>query len=239
QYTYTAWGETQADTGIVVRPRMAGREYDQETGLYYNRARYYDPKVGRVLSEDPAGTGAGLNLYTYAGNDPVNGLDPSGLSRGVSCEGWVFIVDGVEVPCTEELSAAGDAWFMANYGFGLRDAMNGTHGECTFSGGSIDCPAGSSFDAAQGQRPSFFVVPNPYLGRNSLDRFGCPDGPLNIPLIGIRSSVRLAGFPDIPFMTQGQLTDFSATAPMVIVSRLYLPAAYRAYTGTLRLTPYP
>ncbi len=61
---------------------MAGREYDQESKLYYMRARYYDPELGRFISEDPIGIAGGLNLYKYAGNDPVNGRDPSGLDDG-------------------------------------------------------------------------------------------------------------------------------------------------------------
>jgi len=89
QYSYTAWGETQADTGGKVRLRLAGREYDQETRLYYNRARYYDPKLGRFLSEDPIGIEGGLNLYTYAGNDPVNGRDPSGLMMVCVVTEWL------------------------------------------------------------------------------------------------------------------------------------------------------
>jgi len=78
QYPASYWGEVLADTGFVVRFRHAGREYDPEAGLYYNRARYYDPQIGRFLSEDPWGVAGGLNLYTYAGNDPVNNRDPSG-----------------------------------------------------------------------------------------------------------------------------------------------------------------
>ena len=70
------WGAT--DTSVV-RFRFAGAEYDQETGLYYMRARYYDPALGRFLSEDPIGIDGGLNLYAYAGNDPTNRSDPSGL----------------------------------------------------------------------------------------------------------------------------------------------------------------
>jgi RHS repeat-associated protein len=72
------WGTTPADTGAVLRFRWAGREYDQETGLYYLRARYYDPQLGKFLSEDPIGVEGGINLYRYVGGDPVNRTDPSG-----------------------------------------------------------------------------------------------------------------------------------------------------------------
>jgi RHS repeat-associated protein len=58
--------------------KYTGRELDSETGLYYYRARYYDPEIGRFLSEDPLGFEAGVNFYTYVGNNPVNFNDPSG-----------------------------------------------------------------------------------------------------------------------------------------------------------------
>ena len=58
-----------------------GRESDTETGLYFYRARYYDPTIGRFLSEDPIGGEDGKqNFYTYASNDPVDRFDPTGLS---------------------------------------------------------------------------------------------------------------------------------------------------------------
>ena len=57
-----------------------GRETDVETGLQYNRARYYDPETGRWFSQDPLGFDAGdSNLYRYVKNAPVNASDPSGL----------------------------------------------------------------------------------------------------------------------------------------------------------------
>ena len=57
----------------------AGREFDQETALYYNRARYYDAGLGRFITADPKGYDAGLNLYRYALNNPLKYRDPSGL----------------------------------------------------------------------------------------------------------------------------------------------------------------
>ena len=81
QYPELPWGDVAADTGLSVRYRFAGRELDQESGLYYNRGRYYDPATGRFMSEDPIGTAGGLNLFAYSNNDPINGADPTGSDR--------------------------------------------------------------------------------------------------------------------------------------------------------------
>jgi RHS repeat-associated protein len=87
-YDISPWGEVAADTGSVTRLRLAGQQYDQGARLYYLRARYYDPQLGRFLSEDPIGISGGLNLYAYAGNDPVNHYDPSGTAYRWTEQGW-------------------------------------------------------------------------------------------------------------------------------------------------------
>jgi RHS repeat-associated protein len=58
---------------------FTGREWDVETQLYYYRARYYDPGLGRFVSEDPAGVEFGPNLYAYVRNRPTTLVDPQGL----------------------------------------------------------------------------------------------------------------------------------------------------------------
>jgi len=79
-YTYDSFGNLTASTGTVVNPfRYTGREFDSETGLYYYRARYYDPNAGHFLSEDPIRLGGGINFYAYVDGSPINGSDPLGL----------------------------------------------------------------------------------------------------------------------------------------------------------------
>jgi len=58
---------------------FTGREWNPEIGLYYYRARYYDPMIGRFISEDPIKFDGDINFYSYVGNDPINFTDPSGL----------------------------------------------------------------------------------------------------------------------------------------------------------------
>jgi RHS repeat-associated protein len=57
---------------------FTGREWDPEVGLYYYRARYYDPKIARFVSEDPIRFLGGINLYAYVGNRPTGFVDPFG-----------------------------------------------------------------------------------------------------------------------------------------------------------------
>ena len=75
---YDAWGslETGANEAGYA---FTGREWDPETGIYYYRARYYDPKLGRFISEDPIGLSDGPNKYAYVQGNPVGRLDPYGL----------------------------------------------------------------------------------------------------------------------------------------------------------------
>jgi len=78
-YRYAPFGLLEDSSEVVKDPlRFASREYDPETRLYLNRARYYDPELARFISEDPIGQSGGVNQYAYVGNDPINATDPSG-----------------------------------------------------------------------------------------------------------------------------------------------------------------
>ena len=71
----------RSQTGSVSNPWLfTGRQFDQESGLYFYRNRYYEPRAGRFITRDPAGFIDGANLYTYVKNNPVNLVDPYGLA---------------------------------------------------------------------------------------------------------------------------------------------------------------
>ncbi|WP_176167573.1 RHS repeat-associated core domain-containing protein, partial [Salmonella enterica] len=79
---YDAWGNVQRENNphnLKQLIRLPGQQYDEETGLYYNRHRYYDPLLGRYITQDPIGLAGGLNPYTYSLN-PVQFIDPLGLN---------------------------------------------------------------------------------------------------------------------------------------------------------------
>jgi RHS repeat-associated protein len=80
-------------TGSLVNPfRFTARDFDSETGLQFSRARYYDPQVGRFISEDPIRFDGGLNFYQSVFNDPVDYTDPLGLKTTVCCRPLRYVV---------------------------------------------------------------------------------------------------------------------------------------------------
>lgn len=94
QYKYDSFGGAESvSEGVANRLRWIGREWDADAGLYYVRARWYEPTLQRFISEDPIGLEGGINMYAYSGNDPVNNKDPSGLIycwSGGGTEAWGY-----------------------------------------------------------------------------------------------------------------------------------------------------
>lgn len=84
-YTYGPYGEPNTTTGI--RFRYTGQQLIAELGLYYYKARFYSPTLGRFLQTDPIGDKDDQNLYAYTKNNPTNAIDRSGKYVEVSIAG--------------------------------------------------------------------------------------------------------------------------------------------------------
>ena len=81
-HSYGPYGEPNIATGI--RFRYTGQQFLGSLNLYYYKARFYSPALGRFLQTDPIGTADDLNLYAYVGNNPINFSDPSGLTAAAA-----------------------------------------------------------------------------------------------------------------------------------------------------------
>ncbi len=111
-----------------------GMLYDETTGLYNARARWYDPEVGRFISEDPIGLAGGINQYAFAGTDPINLGDPSGMDANPVC---VTFSTGVSAcsdwgPLTPVAITAGGPGNNSGYGSYVSDRGSG-YGQGTSS----------------------------------------------------------------------------------------------------------
>jgi RHS repeat-associated protein len=78
-YTFDSFGKQTASGSLTNPFQYTGRESDPETGLYYYRARYYDPNTGRFISEDESEFSESSNFYPYVGNDSTNLIDDTGF----------------------------------------------------------------------------------------------------------------------------------------------------------------
>ena len=119
-YSYGPYGEPNTLTGQ--RFRYTGQQLISGLGLYYYKARFYSPALGRFLQTDPIGTVDDLNLYAYVGNSPVNFTDPSRLSRAEA----VQLACGGAMACAsmalEVISKTMDEW-TGGYGARLSESV--------------------------------------------------------------------------------------------------------------------
>ena len=93
-YSYDPSGNTTATGTANPNPEQFAASQAGAAGLDLMGARYYDPAIGRFISQDPLGLASGsVNSYEYAGDDPVNANDPSGLCGG-TCQWWTNVGAG-------------------------------------------------------------------------------------------------------------------------------------------------
>jgi RHS repeat-associated protein len=143
--TYDAFGKVTISGESSDNPfQYTGRENDG-TGLYYYRARYYNPELQRFISEDPLRLDSGdVNFYAYVGNNPINFTDPSGLaiitgfcckcsgvSAGKACDAYLkcksydlwFACKGFPDDCVSRCirKCLLNKWNNCKYDNGLRD----------------------------------------------------------------------------------------------------------------------
>jgi RHS repeat-associated protein len=103
---YDAYGVTTSNTG---RFQYTGQTAITQVGLYYYKARFYNPALGRFMQTDPIGYDDDYNLYAYVGNDPLNRTDPTGLFQS----SWLL---RSIVPGQEAWDSAVTSWEEGNYG---------------------------------------------------------------------------------------------------------------------------
>ncbi|EHM4335613.1 RHS repeat-associated core domain-containing protein, partial [Salmonella enterica] len=77
--------------------RFQGQYEDEESGLFYNLNRYYQPELGRYITQDPVKLAGGLNQYAYVGGNPVSWVDPEGLFKVNNAGGEQAVINN-EVP---------------------------------------------------------------------------------------------------------------------------------------------
>jgi len=110
--SYEAYGKLVHENGTVsFKASFTGKQIDEDTGLYYFNARWYDAELGRFVTEDPARDGT--NWYEYCRNNPLIYLDPSGLSTTRDDYAYQLRTEGH----TEEAAAMERAAAEANNGY--------------------------------------------------------------------------------------------------------------------------
>lgn len=140
-YKYDPYGWLVDSSGTPGQPLLwKGRERDKETGLYYMRARYYDPVVGRFISEDPIGLAGGINPYTFADGEPVNNADPSGLAPPACPLNTICsYADAPPPPRAQGIQWSVD--FLMNQLADLLKDLGNSHGAGRSRGGSTGNPS--------------------------------------------------------------------------------------------------
>ena len=153
QYTFEPFGNTTTSGSATTNTfAYTARELDA-TGLYFYRARYYNPNLGRFMSEDPLGFKGDINGYRYALDSPVSLSDPSGLKASVACLRCFGVGSMSCIAAQDDTSVL---HFDTNFG---KNEASGTPGDPFGDNGPL--PPGS-YDLVNAYSPKFGrTLPSP------------------------------------------------------------------------------
>ncbi|MET4898947.1 RHS repeat-associated core domain-containing protein [Sphingomonadaceae bacterium jetA1] len=145
------------------RFQYTGQAWLPELGMTHFKARTYSPTLGRFLQPDPIGLAGGMNLYNYAGGDPVNRTDPTGLYwyRWQDCT----TTPGYSYGIGNEIVVGGSVTHCFDRGFEMPDPSPGYFPGGDGAGGGAPAPATPAPENKQCP-----AVPSPGLGRGELNR---------------------------------------------------------------------
>ncbi|EJA4573925.1 RHS repeat protein, partial [Escherichia coli] len=153
---YDEWGNqmNEENPHHLFQPyRLPGQQYDDESGLCYNRHRYYDPLQGRYITQDPIGLSGGLNTYSYPLN-PINEIDPLGLK--------VIVVasDPNEAKLLQEAYAQLNTTKRGQEITKPLEDSKDVYNIYTIHRDAFYCPAGTTDVSCQGKEKAVFIEPN-------------------------------------------------------------------------------
>ena len=153
---YDEWGNqmNEENPHHLFQPyRLPGQQYDDESGLCYNRHRYYDPLQGRYIIQDPIGLSGGLNTYSYPLN-PINEIDPLGLK--------VIVVasDPNEAKLLQEAYAQLNTTKRGQEITKPLEDSKDVYNIYTIHRDAFYCPAGTTDVSCQGKEKAVFIEPN-------------------------------------------------------------------------------
>ncbi|HEB1529909.1 TPA: RHS element core protein [Escherichia albertii] len=153
---YDEWGNQLNEENLqqLYQPyRLPGQQYDDESGLCYNRNRYYDPLQGRYITQDPIGLDGGLNTYSYPLN-PINEIDPLGLK---------VIVVASDSNAAKLLQEAYAQLNTTKRGQEITKPLEDSkdiYKIYTIHRDAFYCPAGTTDVSCQGKEKAVFIEPN-------------------------------------------------------------------------------
>ncbi|EFO0999705.1 RHS repeat protein [Escherichia albertii] len=153
---YDEWGNQLNEENLqqLYQPyRLPGQQYDDESGLCYNRNRYYDPLQERYITQDPIGLDGGLNTYSYPLN-PINEIDPLGLK---------VIVVASDSNAAKLLQEAYAQLNTTKRGQEITKPLEDSkdiYKIYTIHRDAFYCPAGTTDVSCQGKEKAVFIEPN-------------------------------------------------------------------------------